>query len=178
MKNTEQVPGFVPAAGLLVQEAEDHGLRLLLLYRLRPSPGCSHVFLFERVGPDNLLLLHKQQLHNMTFRKASLSGPRRGRLGNICLVPVRGRGTSGEPLSRPAQSGRGERGECSQYAAGNMSGKKRRSEEEREGQRDLVKGKESEQQNRRRGGEELTLNSLLDERRREEEKRRRGGGVK
>ncbi|CAB1418779.1 unnamed protein product [Pleuronectes platessa] len=35
-----------------------------LLYRLRPSPGCSHMFLFERVGPNNLLLLlHK---HNYT----------------------------------------------------------------------------------------------------------------
>ncbi|CAB1446604.1 unnamed protein product [Pleuronectes platessa] len=41
----------------------------LLLYRLRPSPGCSHMFLFERVGPDNLLLLlHKHQLHNIRAR--------------------------------------------------------------------------------------------------------------
>ncbi|CAB1428178.1 unnamed protein product [Pleuronectes platessa] len=35
----------------------DAGAPPLLLYRLRPSPGCSHMFLFERVGPDNLLLL-------------------------------------------------------------------------------------------------------------------------
>ncbi|CAB1428866.1 unnamed protein product [Pleuronectes platessa] len=51
---------------LRAQSSSKSTLRLLLLYRLRPSPGCSHMFLFERVGPNNLLLLlHKHQLHNM-----------------------------------------------------------------------------------------------------------------
>ena len=41
--------------------------RLLLLYRLRPSTQCSHMFLVVWTSrPDNLLLLlHKHQLHNM-----------------------------------------------------------------------------------------------------------------
>ncbi|CAB1434701.1 unnamed protein product [Pleuronectes platessa] len=42
-------------------------LRLLLLYRLRLLlPGCSHMFLIEGVGPDNLLLLDRHSLHNMS----------------------------------------------------------------------------------------------------------------
>ncbi|CAB1451486.1 unnamed protein product [Pleuronectes platessa] len=39
-------------------ESRPHPSSLLLF-------GCPHMFLCERVGPDNLLLLHKHQLHNM-----------------------------------------------------------------------------------------------------------------
>ncbi|CAB1413733.1 unnamed protein product [Pleuronectes platessa] len=39
--------------------------RLLLLYRLRPSPGCSHLFLLVWRSRTDNLLLHKHRLHNM-----------------------------------------------------------------------------------------------------------------